>query len=408
MKTAKSSIKCSGKSAISHVTLALIVSVSLFISGCGESAHKEIEANRAGASKDKHEAEKGRIKLSAEAIKNAGIKTVIVNAEALPDLLSVTANISHNQDRVFHVTPRIRGRVVEVYVSLGSSVGQGTRLALLDSTELGESKAEYLKAKTLLELAKANYEREKSLFDQKIAAQKDVLAAEADYRKAEAEVKTLNERLRLFGLSDEAIANLDSAPSRYVILSPGPGVIVEREISQGEVIEAGKKVFTVSDLSAVWVLLNVYEKDLAKIKVGMPVKIMAESYPGEVFNGKVVYINDTVDPQSRTVPVRVVVPNPGRRLKPGMFATAEIQTPASTGTIFMIPPIAVQKIEGKSSAFVQEGEGNFLKRDLELGRSMGGKVEVKSGLKEGEQVVTEGSFVLKSELLKGEGEAHGH
>jgi cobalt-zinc-cadmium efflux system membrane fusion protein len=114
MKTAKSSIKCSGKSAISHVTLALIVSVSLFISGCGESAHKEIEANRAGASKDKHEAEKGRIKLSAEAIKNAGIKTVIVNAEALPDLLSVTANISHNQDRVFHVTPRIRGRVVEV------------------------------------------------------------------------------------------------------------------------------------------------------------------------------------------------------------------------------------------------------------------------------------------------------
>jgi cobalt-zinc-cadmium efflux system membrane fusion protein len=396
------------KTANSHVTLALIVSASLFISGCGESAHQEVEANRAGAGKDKHEAEKGRIKLSAEGIKNAGIKTVIVNAEALPDLLTVTASIAHNQDRVFHVTPRIRGRVMEIYVSLGSSVGQGTRLALLDSTELGESKAQYLKAKTLLELAKANYEREKSLFDQKIAAQKDVLAAEADYRKAEAEVRTLNERLRLFGLSDEAIANLDSAPSRYVILSPGPGVIVEREISQGEVIEAGKKFFTVSDLSAVWVLLNVYEKDMAKIKVGMPVKITAESYPGEVFSGKVAYIGDIVDPQSRTVPVRVVVPNPGRRLKPAMFAMAEIETPANTGAILMIPSIAIQKIEGKSSAFVQEGEGIFQKRDLELGRSMAGKVEVKSGLKEGERVVTEGSFVLKSELLKGEGEAHGH
>jgi membrane fusion protein, heavy metal efflux system len=192
-----------------------------------------------------------------------------------------------------------------------------------------------------------------------------------------------------------------------VILSPGPGVIVEREISQGEVIEAGKKVFTVSDLSAVWVLLNVYEKDLAKIKVGMTVRIMTESYPGEVFSGKVAYIGDTVDPQSRTVPVRVVVPNPGRRLKPGMFATAEIETP-STGTTLMIPSVAVQKIEGKPSAFVQEGEGNFQKRDLEVGRSMGGKVEVKSGLKEGERVVTEGSFVLKSELLKGAGEAHGH
>src|SRR5262245_60653532 len=400
------------KAANSHVTLAFVVSVSLFIFGCGESANKRAEAqkekNGTEANKDKHEAEKKRIKLSAEAIKNAGIKTVVVNAEALPDLLTVTASISHNQDRVFHVTPRIRGRVVEVYASLGSSVNKGSRLALLDSTELGESKAEYLKAKTLLGLAKTNYEREKSLFDQKIAAQKDVLAAEAEYRRAEAEVRTLHERLRLFGLSDEAIANLDSAPSHYVIVSPGPGVVVEREISQGEVIEAGRKVFTVSDLSAVWVLLSVYEKDLAKIKSGMPVRIMTESYLGEVFSGKIAYIGDTVDSQTRTIPVRIVVPNPDRRLKPGMFATAEIETPAAMGATLVIPSIAVQKVEGKPSAFVQEGEGNFQKRDLELGRNMGNSVEVKSGLNEGERVVTKGSFLLKSELLKGEGEAHGH
>ncbi len=251
-----------------------------------------------------------------------------------------------------------------------------------------------------MDLSKANYEREKSLFDQKIAAKKDVLAAEAEYRKVEAEARTLHERLRLYGLSEEAIAKLDSSPSRYVLTAPGPGIVVEKEITLGEVIEAGKKVFTISDLSTVWVLLSVYEKDMAKTKNGTPVRIRTESYAGEVFNGKVAYVGDTLDPQSRTVPVRVVVPNPDRRLKPGMSATAEIETPAASGTALVIPSVAIQKIEGKPVAFVREGEGQFQKRDLELGREIRGRVEVKSGLKEGDHVVTEGSFTLKSELLK--------
>lgn len=378
--------------------LIFTAAVLFSISGCGEKGKAAPEAKEeAGHEKEKA---KDKIVLSTEAVKNAGIKTVTLKAEALPDLLSVTGNISHNQERVFNVTPRLRGRVVEVYASLGSSVSQGNRLALLDSTELGEAKVEYLKSQTLLDLSKANYEREKSLFDQKIAAKKDVLAAEAEYRKVEAEARTLHERLRLYGLSEEAIAKLDSSPSRYVLTAPGPGVVVEKEITLGEVIEAGKKVFTISDLSTVWVLLSVYEKDMPKIRNGTPVKIKTESNPGEIFTGKIAYIGDTLDTQSRTVPIRIVVPNPGRRLKPGMFATAEIETPAASGTALVIPSVAIQKIEGKPVAFVREGEGQFQKRDLELGREIRGRVEVKSGLKEGDQVVTEGSFTLKSELLK--------
>jgi cobalt-zinc-cadmium efflux system membrane fusion protein len=297
---------------------------------------------------------------------------------------------------------------VDVRVSIGSAVKTGSVLAVLDSTELGQSKSEYLKSQTLLELAKANYEREKSLFDQKIAAKKDVLAAEAEYRKAEAEARTLHERLRLYGLSDQAISNLNNAPSQYTLNSPGPGVIVEREMTKGEVIEAGKKVLTISDLSIVWVLLNIYEKDLARVQRGSTVRIQTEAYPGEVFTGKVTYIGDVVDPQSRTLSLRVEVPNPKARLKPGMFATAEVVTGASSKQAMMIPSSAIQKIEGKPTVFVQEKDGSFAKRELELGRQAGGRVEVKSGLNEHEQVVTEGSFTLKSELLKGEGEAHGH
>jgi cobalt-zinc-cadmium efflux system membrane fusion protein len=158
----------------------------------------------------------------------------------------------------------------------------------------------------------------------------------------------------------------------------------------------------------VWVLLNIHEKDLAKVKQGTTVKIHTESYPGEVFAGKVAYIGNVVDPQTRTVPLRVEVPNPRARLKPGMFATAEVVTGISSTEAIIIPSSAIQKIEGKPSVFVQGKDGSFAKRELELGREFGNSVEVKAGLKEGEQVVVTGAFTLKSELLKEGLEGHGH
>ncbi|MGH7931492.1 MAG: efflux RND transporter periplasmic adaptor subunit, partial [Candidatus Binatia bacterium] len=313
--------------AVKNLILAIAVSIVFAGPGCGGNSapqsEKHTDAKHEGEkeSPDKHagekkgEQKKGRVKLSPEALKNAAIKTVPARAEAIADTLAVTATISHNQDRLFHITPRITGRVVDVRVSVGSDVKAGSVLAVFDSTELGQIKSEYIKTQTLLELAKANYEREKSLFDQKIAAKKEVLAAEAEYRKTEAEARSLHERLRLYGLSDQAIKNLNNAPSQYTLTSPGAGVVIERDMTKGEVIEAGKKVLTISDLSTVWVLLNIHEKDLAKVKKGASVKIRTESYPEEVFAGKLAYIGAVVDPQSRTVPLRVEVPNSRARLK---------------------------------------------------------------------------------------------
>jgi cobalt-zinc-cadmium efflux system membrane fusion protein len=392
----------------------LVVAVLFMLAGCsgkaaddhehkeGEKHDQQKESGEKGKAEEKSEAhskEKGTVKLSPEALKNAGIKTAPAKTQALADTLTVTATVSHNQDRLFHVTPRITGRVVDVGVTVGSDVKAGTVLAVLDSTELGQAKAEYLKTQTLLELARTNYEREKSLFDQKITAKKEVLAAEAEYRKTEAEARNLHERLRLYGLSDQAINDLNNSPSRYTLISPGSGIVLEREMSKGEVIESGKKVFAISDLSTVWVLLNIYGKDLARVQKGSAVKIQTESYPGESFEGKVTYIGDVMDPQSRTVPLRVEVPNPKARLKPGMFASAEVVTGMSRHAILISAP-AVQKIEGKPAVFVQQPDGSFAKRDVELGREFGGQLEVKSGLGEGERVVVEGSFTLKSELLK--------
>lgn len=383
----------------------LVVAAMLFVlPACGDKGEAESEKKEA-AKTEKKEAGKckdhaERVVLSPESMKNASIKVITLNAESLADTIRATANIAHNQDRSFHVTPRVRGRVVEVYASIGTTVSVGSSLALLDSTELGEARAEHAKAVALLDLAKSNVKREKRLFEQKISPQKDLLAAQAEERRAEVEVRMLHEKLRLYGLSDGEIDGSNAAPSRYMVRAPGPGVVFEKEITLGEVIEAGKKVFTISDLSTVWVLLNVYEKDLAKVTRGTSVKIQTESYPGEIFTGKIAYIGDVLDPQNRTVLLRVEVSNPSRRLKPGMFATAEVVTGGASAKGIVIPSSAIQKIEGKPVAFVQQSDGSFAKRDLDLGKEMGGRVEVKSGLTEGEQVVTEGSFSLKSELLK--------
>lgn len=377
-----------------------------WLAGCGDSS-KAMPEKKGTAKEDGHKEaghkEKGHTKgivLSPEALKNAGIKVEPATLRSLPATIRVTANIAHNQDRRFHVTPRVRGRVVEVYTSIGSAVSVGSPLALLDSTELGEARAEHAKAVALLDLAKSNVEREKRLFEQKISPQKDLLAAQAEERRAEVEVRMLHEKLRLYGLSEGEINGSNAAPSRYLVRAPGPGVVIEKEITQGEVIEAGKKVFTISDLSTVWVLLNIFEKDLAQVRKNAAVKIATDAYPGETFEGKVAYIGDVVDPQNRTVPLRVAMANPNRRLKPGMFATAEVVTSQATAQAIVIPSLAVQRVEGKPVAFVQLPDGSFAKRDLELGREIGDRVEVKSGLKEGDQVVISGTFTLKSELLK--------
>ena len=384
------------------------MALSLYACGRNNEAKPEKKAVTKEEGHEKKDGHKKGIVLSPEALKNAGIKVEPVTLQSLPATIRVTANIAHNLDRMFHVTPRVRGRVVEVYASIGRALGAGAPLALLDSTELGEARAEYTKALALVDLAKANVEREKRLFEQKISPQKDLLAAQADERRAEAEVRMLHEKLRLYGLPDGEINAANTAASRYIVRAPGPGVVVEKEITLGEVIEAGRKVFTISDLSTVWILVNIFEKDLARVSKNSAVKIQTDSYPGEVFAGKVAHIGDVVDPQSRTVPLRVAVANPNRRLKPGMFATAEVVTGEPSVKAIVIPSEAVQRIEGKPAAFVQLEDGSFVKRDLELGRELGDRVEVKSGLKEGDRVAITGTFTLKSELLKEGLEEHGH
>nr|WP_284694611.1 efflux RND transporter periplasmic adaptor subunit [Geomonas sp. Red32] len=331
-----------------------------------------------------------------------GVVVAAAGKERLAAVISATGKVEVNADRVAHVSPRIAGKIVSVHASLGDGVRSGQVLARLDSVELGEALSRYRQSQTRLELARNNMQRVKTLVEKKIAARKEILQAETDYRMAETELHTDRERLLLFGVSPD---DLDRAAKGRILLpvrSPIGGVVTEKHAIVGELSDPAKSLYTIADLSSVWVLVDIHEKDLAKVRRGQAVTVMVGAFPGRKFRGRVTYLADAVDEATRTVKARVEVANPGRQLKPEMFATVELAVAAGAQPVLAVPEEAVQELDGKKLVFAARKENEFEPRAVQLGQASGGMVEVVSGLKEGERLAVKGAFILKSELKKGE------
>jgi len=398
------------------ISLILIISASAFLLSCGGNDSQETEISDKGQEsyKDRH-SEEGHVKLSEEALKTLNLKTEVAEQRPISSEIKTTAVIEPNRTRIAHVSPRISGRVVDVKAVLGNSVEKGEILAELDSIELGQTKAEYLKSKANLEIARANYSRESRLFKKQITSEKDYLYAKAEFVRSESALNTAVETLRLLGLSDEEIKSLkwgeNSQPtSIFPLIAPFTGTVVEQHIVLGEFIKPEDRPYTIADLSHLWIQLDIYEKDLRWVEIGKSVDINVNAYPGEHFKGKVTYISDILDESTRTAKARVEILNSDGKLKPGMFATAAISIPSiDSEEVVVIPSSAIQQIEGETTLFVQEGEGSFVMRGVSLGQKTGDYVQVLNGLDPGDRVVTEGGFYLKSALLKDEmGEGHAH
>ena len=360
------------------------------------------EEHGKGEKKDEHGAEV-RLKLSTEDIKTAGIKVEELKAQSLVDQVVLTATIRANQDRIAHVAPRVSARIVNVSANLGDRVKKGQVLALLDSIELGEAHSTYRQAQSQFSLAKSDFERAQKLKADEIIPEKDYLRARSEYEKAKAGLQAVSDKLRLL---DAAHQESEQGPaSIFSVHAPFAGTVIEKHAILGELAQPDKQIFIVADLSMLWIEANLFEKDLARVKVGAPATISVSAYPGEVFRGRLTYISSTVDKESRAVQARVEVPNPDGRLKPEMFATASIDT-ASTSKALTLPQEAVLLINGQAVAFVQEA-GGFEPRAVELGEKVGGRVVVRSGVKEGEQIVVAGAYALKARMLKSQiGDAH--
>jgi len=394
--------------AMTPILLAIVLA-AFFAPGCGqgEAPPEEPQGNRQAH-------EEGRLELTPEALETISLETAAVEIRAIGGEIRTTAVIEPDKTRIAHVSPRIPGRVSSVNALLGDRVTKGEVLAELDSIELGQAKAEYLKAGADLEVARANFKREERLYGRQISSEKEYLDARGEFLRAEAALNASAETLRLLGLSDADVKEISWTGRRYQasifpLTAPFDGTIIEQHTVLGELITPENNAYTIVDLTHLWIQLDVYEKDLRHVGKNKTVDVAVDAYPGEKFTGEVTYLSDVLDESTRTARARVEIENPDGRLKPGMFASALISTPAEGGDALTVPASAVQQVRGKPAVFVREGEGVFRAREITTGREAGGYVEVSSGVSQGDEVVTEGGFYLKSLMLRDEmGEGHAH
>lgn len=337
---------------------------------------------------------------------NAGIAFATAESRAEAGVLEATAQIEPAADRVAKIGSRVPGRVVDVRVSVGDRVSTGQTVVVLDSPEVGQAKADYLSALATATLARETANRERQLFERRVSAEREWREAEAEATRAEAAVQAAENRLHALGLEDAELAALRTErhyTATMLLKTPLSGVVAERNAASGQMVEPMHALLTVMDLRQVWTVVDVYEQNIRQVQVGQDVQVATAAYPGETFAGKVASIGAVIEPASRSVKMRVVLPNPGERLKPGMFATVYVKGALATTTPrLFVPSAAVQRDGQRMIAFVPVRERVFGVRVLRIGEQAGEWVEVLEGLRAGDSVVTTGAFLLKSELRKGE------
>jgi len=401
------------------VSLLILFGIVALMTGCGKrEAAKEKNQAVVGEKKEaghegEHEGEEpGVVTLTPEKQKSSGIEVRQVALEDAVVPLSATAVIEMNMDRSAKISPRVTGKAVRIISSQGDKVKAGQVLAYLDSVELDQTWADYLKAQGKVELARKNLQREETLFEKKISPEKDVLKAKQELGEAEADLNLAKERFRLLGVN---VSQFESAKGNgnhplIPVTTPFGGVVIEKTVTQGEVVSSEKALFTVADLSTLWVVIDIYEKDISRLRLGTGVKVSVTAFPEKTFKGKISYIADVVDEKTRTEKARVTIDNSSGLLKPGMFASVLIEaTSGGTERLIAVPEEAVLIDGTKRYVFIQTAPEKFQRRDIEAGRTLGDRLEVTRGLKEGETVAVKGSFILKSELKKGElVDEHGH
>ncbi len=388
----------------SSIAMAGAIILSAYIlPGCNKQSVVEEAKKAVAAEKEKKEKGEGVLTLSPERQKEFGVKTAKANPEELSVPISATACIELNADRISKISPRMPGKILRVNASQGDRVEPNQPLAYFDSPEIDLTWADYLKTKSRLELAGTNLKREETLFEKRVSPEKDVLKARQELKEIEADLTLAREKFRILGID---ISHFEEKKTNgehplVPISSPIGGVVIEKSVSQGEIVSPDKILFVVANLSNLWVVIDILEKDVGYMRSGMAANVSVGAFPGRIFRGKISYTGDIIDEKTRTAKARVTVDNSSGLLKPGMFATVSIDSArGSTQKAIAIPEEALFLDGSERYVFVQEGEERFVPRRVSVGLASGQRVEIKEGLKVGEAIVTKGVFTLKSELKK--------
>ena len=387
----------------------LLISSSLFAAGCS-SGTSGAPAPERGAPSNKDEI---ILPVSAQA---GGV--IQVQAAALsdePDTLRVAGRIALADDREWRVVVLSEGRVEVVYAGLGDYVKKGQVLARMHSHELHDARAQYQmsmadlsRLQAAVALAQRNHDRTQTLLGLKAASiqqseqvRQDLLSAQTALHDGQIAV----ERDRIH-LEENLGVPADLPPGRHdenadliPIVAPGSGYILEKKVTPGVTVQPSTDTFLIGELSQVWMLASVRQENLAGLRLGQPATVTLPGVPGQRFPGQITNLGQEFDETTRMMKVRIVLNNPGNRLKPEMLANAEI--PVGKGKpMLLVSSDAVQQVNNENVVFVQTASDHFEIRPVRVGETTGGKVPVLEGLKPGEQIVVQGSFILKSQLLR--------
>lgn len=334
--------------------------------------------------------------LSDEGTTNFATETVAL--QPTDGRVSVTATVHQNHHLLAQVMPRVPGRVLRVLVHVGDPVKRGETLAILDSLDVGDARLTLRQARTQNDLAEKEYARIKQLVDEEVLPAKELIRATAERDKALAAVETARERLRMLGVDPDRGRSEPESASSFPVIAPLSGIVLEKTAIVGELATPEKSLFTVSDLSNIWVEGNLADRQIGQVRVGAPAEVTVDAYPRETFRGKVTYLAGTLDPVTRTLLARVEIANRDLRLKPQMFARMAIATGNSTPQL-TVPTSAVLLVQGEPSVFVADGDG-FTPRPVEPGETVGDRVVIRRGLTAGDRIAVGDVFELKAKLLK--------
>ncbi len=393
-----------------------IATTALHAAGCGNKGNAEPGAGSAEATeKGEHEEgghDEGMVRLTKEQMATAKVATAVVATRAVSSEIAATAEIVPPDDGIARVGAKVPGRLTKLAVGVGDAVKAGQLIAYVDAPELGKAKGDYLSAAAIARVTRETADREKALFEKKISSERDYRLAEAEATKARAEKEATEARLHSLGLSEGALSQLSAdqhSSSTIAVTAPIAGMIVERAVSLGQMVEPQATIAVIMDLRTVWLQVDVYEKDLAKLALKQKVTATVAAWPERTFEGEIQSIGAVLDRRSRTVKVRVVVTNADGALKPGMFA--KVLLSGSSGEPrqgLFAPAAAVQRDGDDFIVFVPVSDHEFQLRKVETGVATAEWVEIKHGLVAGEKVVTTGAFQLKSEARRESMGEHEH
>jgi RND family efflux transporter MFP subunit len=344
-----------------------------------------------------------QVELGPDDLKKAQLQTVRVGMGETASTLRVPGIVNPDEYQEVHVTPLVGGIIKQVPVVLGDHVRRGQTLAVIFSSDLADAETGYLAMLAELEADHKKLERTQNLLKLGAASQQEEEEVAASHAAHEAHVRAALEKLRLLGANDRQIAALKQAEqidANFSVPAPINGIVLTRTANLGLVTNMSQELFTVADLSTVWVMASINEKDFSTVHVGTTATVTTQAYPGRVWKGRVVYIQPQVDPNTRTAQARIEVANPGESLRLDMYM--DVAFTAGSSKSLIVPEAAVQAIGEKQYVFlpVKDSDGSFAVRQVRLGPASNGYYPVLDGLKLNDEVVKEGSFILKAEAIR--------